>query len=795
MDELIRSDDIVLLLDHDSPDSRDLMESFRKAGFCCPAAVIEDEGFLGDDVISVYGFFPGSFKGEKGVPGRPRYFNEIQVPDRWEISGTNFMGKIHDLYRERGRIFYAEPLHRRLVKTVDWYDERGIVRSSDHYNRYGALYARTTFNEKGKRVNKSWFSAAGREIIVENYITGDIILNDGDQVRFFPNKTDFVLFVLRAAGFDKNRLFYNSLSTPFFVSQRLHAPYKRDILFWQEPVKGDIPGNMQIILNGQASRTAKIMVQKRQAYEELVRLGASPETVKPLGFIYSFEKENLHRPEALICTNSDQIEHLQEIVEAVPQMRFHIAALTEMSSKLTAMDRYENVRLYPGVKMSMLEDLFDSCDYYLDINRGNEIVSAVRRAFLHNHLIFAFREIMHGGDYTAAGRLYGLDEAGRMIGDMRTAMEDGEKLEEWLEGQRKAAMAETGDGYLQFEEKKRRVVKENPPVTMYITGLWGVNPRERSAITQSNVVKTARELGFTEMTIHRRKAAEGDEDGLRRQAREITSTIKDNDIVVFQSPSWNGDAFDRELVKEIRRHRNIRLCIFIHDVTSMMTGGTESDYRETIENYNMADLIIVPTEDMLNFLRKREMTVKKTLIQPMWDLPFGEELRTPEFSRRILFSGSPEKFGFVSGWDYDLPLWVFADGKFERNGRNVRFEGWKNTTDLLIEYTRGGFGLVWSGGQQPDYYKSSQPHKLSGYLAAGIPVIIQRGLPHAQTVEDYELGYVVDSLDEAASKVTAVTEAEYRRLAENTGNISNLIKGGFFTKKLLVDAVNYLMLG
>ena len=182
------------------------MESFRKAGFCCPAAVIEDEGFLGDDVISVYGFFLGSFKGEKGVPGRPRYFNEIQVPDRWEISGTNFMGKIHDLYRERGRIFYAEPLHRRLVKTVDWYDERGIVRSSDHYNRYGALYARTTFNEKGKRVKKSWFSAAGREIIVENYITGDIILNDGDQVRFFPNKTDFVLFVLRAAGFDKNRL-------------------------------------------------------------------------------------------------------------------------------------------------------------------------------------------------------------------------------------------------------------------------------------------------------------------------------------------------------------------------------------------------------------------------------------------------------------------------------------------------------------------------------------------------------------------------------------------------------------
>ena len=32
-------------------------------------------------------------------------------------------------------------------------------------------------------------------------------------------------------------------------------------------------------------------------------------------------------------------------------------------------------------------------------------------------------------------------------------------------------------------------------------------------------------------------------------------------------------------------------------------------------------------------------------------------------------------------------------------------------------------------------------------------------------------------------------------MVKNIGNISDLIRGGFFTKKLLVDAVNYLMLG
>ena len=66
--------------------------------------------------------------------------------------------------------------------------------------------------------------------------------------------------------------------------------YKRDVLFWQEPIKGDIPGNMQRILKGEASRTGKIMVQKKHAYDRLLKLGASPEIVHSLGFIYPFRK-------------------------------------------------------------------------------------------------------------------------------------------------------------------------------------------------------------------------------------------------------------------------------------------------------------------------------------------------------------------------------------------------------------------------------------------------------------------------------------------------------------------------
>lgn len=450
MGEFTEMNDIVLLFDNYSQDSQSLYTSFRLAGYKCPAAVIEDDGFLPEDIMSVYGFFLGDFKTVYGNSAKPKYFNEIRVPDYWEISGNNSSGSIHDLYRERGKIFYAEPKHKRLVNVVDWYDERGVVRSSDHYNRYGALYARTTFNSKGLKVNKSYFSTTGQEIIVENYVVGDIILNYHDEVKIFRTKTDFVAYFCTEMGFQYKRILFNSLSTPFFVSNRLGGSTKRDILFWQEPIGEEIPGNMQFIFDGNASRTETVMVQKRSSYDKLLTFGVGIDMIHRLGFIYPFKKSNQHKHEALICTNSDNIEQCREIIKALPEMHFHIAALTEMSSKLMSMDAYENVSLYPGVKRSILDDLFMICDYYLDINHEGEIVSAVYKAFLHNHLIFAFEETAHNRNFVADEHIYRKEDVVQMLSVIRMAMEDDVVLEEHLQKQKEAALSENVAAYQGF---------------------------------------------------------------------------------------------------------------------------------------------------------------------------------------------------------------------------------------------------------------------------------------------------------------------------------------------------------
>ena len=82
-----------------------------------------------------------------------------------------------------------------------------------------------------------------------------------------------------------------------------------------------------------------------------------------MGFIYSFKRENLGRPSALICTNTENVEKLRELLEELPMVKFHVTALTEMSAKLLSHEQYENVIMYPNVKMVTLDRLLPNVTF------------------------------------------------------------------------------------------------------------------------------------------------------------------------------------------------------------------------------------------------------------------------------------------------------------------------------------------------------------------------------------------------------------------------------------------------
>lgn len=451
MEEPVMLSDTILLFDSYSADSRRLYDSFRLAGCECSVVVLENNDFLPEEVMSAYDLFLGYY-GERGRQlGKPRFFNEVAVPEHWSINagvGETDYGRITYQHEEKGRIYYWESPKKYRVKAVDWFDRKGAVRFRDHYNRYGAVCARTVYDGQGKELGKTWFSAGGQEAITKNCVTGDLIVNDGELVKFFRTEMDMIVYFFRRAGFEQKKVFYNSLANPFLVSERLTAAKKQDVLFWQEDAGDEIPGNMRKILSGQAARTDRIMVQRRSVYNRLLELGADPDKVQGLGYVYDFKKKNEHRRQALICTNSERIEHCEELIRAFPQMHFHIAAVTLMSPKLMDLGKYENVTLYPGAQADIFDELFQSCDYYFDINHWTEIVSAVYQAFLHNQVIFAFEETAHNREYVADAHVYPIEEFDRLVSDLREIMGSKEVMEEHLRMQLEDALSEEKEAYL-----------------------------------------------------------------------------------------------------------------------------------------------------------------------------------------------------------------------------------------------------------------------------------------------------------------------------------------------------------
>ena len=412
---------MIELYDRYSQESRDLHESLVATGLSQLGVVIDADGFLPDGLVSPFTYYLGYEK------GKPLYFNQVPVPAFWEISGNNQSARIEDMTQERAIIHYADGMQARLVKQVDWKDLEGRVRQVDHYNRFGVCFATTTYSADSEPMMTVYQDVNGQEVLLENHVTGDILLTLPDQsMRCFANKVEFILFFLQDLGFDSHQLIFNTLATPFLVS--FHHPDKSgsDVLVWQEPLYDAIPGNMQLILESDDVRTKKIIIPNKATYERALELTDEKYHAQfvHLGYHYQFKRDNFLRRDALILTNSDQIEQVEAIVEALPDVTFRIAAVTEMSSKLLDLLRYPNVVLYQNASLQKIQELYQLSDIYLDINHHNELLQAVRQAFEHNVLILGFNQTVHNRFYIAPDHLFESSEVPALVDAIKLALSD-----------------------------------------------------------------------------------------------------------------------------------------------------------------------------------------------------------------------------------------------------------------------------------------------------------------------------------------------------------------------------------
>ena len=430
---------MICLFDRYDQASFDLLRSLKATGLDCPVVVVQDDGYLAPDVESPYSYFTGDLDTPEG---RPIYFNLVPKPHLWEIRSSNVNGEILDMGKKRANIFYRQPTHERRVRAVEWLDTEGQVRAADIYNRKGRLFAQITYDQTQRPTHTRYFDQSNVVVIMENHLTGDIILTLEGKRHIFKSKQEFVVFYLQYRGYDTDRIIYNSLATPFLVAYALRPKNGRadDLLFWQEPIGEALPGNMKAAMK-LPHRNIRIAVQDRQVYEKIQSLATPEEKAyfHNIGYIYDYQRLNNMNPEALILTNSDQLEQIEQLLTQLPSVHFHIGAITEMSSHLMGLNRYPNVSLYPNIRPAKVAELFERCDLYLDINISDEILNACRTAFENNMLTLSFKNTCHSRLFIADDHIYAPENVSTMVDKIQAVLAYSSEMEAALARQKQAA--------------------------------------------------------------------------------------------------------------------------------------------------------------------------------------------------------------------------------------------------------------------------------------------------------------------------------------------------------------------
>ncbi|MDG0820757.1 hypothetical protein M4L90_13090 [Staphylococcus equorum] len=108
-----------------------LFKSFKHAGIQRKTIVIEENGFLPDDVLTPYNFFASSHE----TISRPLFFNEVKIPRFWKIEGNNNGAFIKNSDEIKARIIYKKNYKQRIVERVEWLNKRGHTQYIDYYNK------------------------------------------------------------------------------------------------------------------------------------------------------------------------------------------------------------------------------------------------------------------------------------------------------------------------------------------------------------------------------------------------------------------------------------------------------------------------------------------------------------------------------------------------------------------------------------------------------------------------------------------------------------------------------------
>ena len=262
------------------------------------------------------------------------------------------------------------------------------------------------------------------------------------------------------------------------------------------------------------------------------------------------------------------------------------------------------------------------------------------------------------------------------------------------------------------------------------------------------------------------------------------------DLVLVQLPYTNK-------LYIIKKAKN-KIAI-IHDIDGLRYQNNDL-LKQEIKALNNYKCVIVHNKSMKAFLNANGLKVK-TVELDLFDYLINSKI---EFNKSILkkdnpkiaYPGNlePKKASFIYNLDekkMNFELHVYGSGFNKTDNKKISYMGSFEPSILPTKF-QSDLGLVWAGEMdesdenliEKNYNKYNTPHKLSCFIAAGLPVIIWEKAAAADIVLKYNIGYTIKNIYD----INNLNFDNYEEVKRNVEILSEKVRNGEFIKKAFIEA-------
>lgn len=278
---------------------------------------------------------------------------------------------------------------------------------------------------------------------------------------------------------------------------------------------------------------------------------------------------------------------------------------------------------------------------------------------------------------------------------------------------------------------------------------------------------------------------------------QVLFKVKNGDTVYIQE--INGLV---NLLCVIVKIKHANLSYILHDLNYYRLGNSWGNQHREKSILSKMDYIYVHTIAMKKVIKSLGVTAKMPVFH-LFDYYSNEPMidydKMIGLKKVIAFAGNLEKSQFLWGLNkMDIPkeflyrlYGVLTDEKRLTN-EQITYEG-----RFLPDCTgkvNAGWGLLWDGnsiksctGSLGEYLKINSSHKLSLYLACGMPLIVWKESSLSSWLSEQGVCVCINNLMEIPSVIEAISDEAYLTLVNNARKIGQKLRNGMFLKEAILN--------